>query len=160
MRNRSCPVIAPFVDTEAQKEWYRDPEHPGGIVETECDAWVGGLWTSAWGSGEDELYRETCEFRVVDRPRRLVMTCTATAPDGANLETEVEVTFEEEGGRTRMTVIQGGVPDPRTTGHYRGRLARRPRAARTLGPCADPEVGRRVWRVMSAVAASRAEYLR
>jgi uncharacterized protein YndB with AHSA1/START domain len=64
-----------------------------------------GLWTSAWGPDEDELYRETCVFRVVDRPRRLVMTCTATAPEGTSLETEVEVTFEEEGVRTRMTVV-------------------------------------------------------
>jgi hypothetical protein len=33
------------------------------------------------------------------------MTCTATAPEGTSLETEVEVTFEEEGVRTRMTVV-------------------------------------------------------
>ena len=105
-------VFDTFVDADAQKEWYRDPEHPGGIVETECDARVGGLWTSAWGTDEDELYRETCVFRVVDRPRRLVMTCTATAPDGTSLETEVEVTFEEEGVRTRMTVVQRGFSTP------------------------------------------------
>ena len=105
-------VFDVFVDADAQKEWYRDPEHPGGIVETECDARVGGLWTSAWGPGEDELYRETCVFRVVDRPRHLVMSCTATAPDGRSLETEVEVTFEEEGHRTRMTVVQRGFPTP------------------------------------------------
>ena len=105
-------VFDVFVDADAQKEWYRDPEHPGRIVETECDARVGGLWTSAWGPGEDELYRETCVFRVVDRPRHLVMSCTATAPDGRSLETEVEVTFEEEGHRTRMTVVQRGFPTP------------------------------------------------
>ena len=40
------------------------------------------------------------------------MTCTATAPDGTSLETEVEVTFEEEGVRTRMTVVQRGFPTP------------------------------------------------
>ena len=105
-------VFDVFVDADAQKEWYLDPEHPGGIVETECDARVGGLWTSAWGPDEDELYRETCVFRVVDRPRHLVMSCTATAPDGRSLETEVEVTFEEEGHRTRMTVVQRGFPTP------------------------------------------------
>jgi uncharacterized protein YndB with AHSA1/START domain len=105
-------VFDVFVDADAQKEWYRDPEHSGGIVETECDARVGGLWTSAWGPDEDELYRETCVFRVVDRPRRLVMSCTATAPDGRSLETEVEVTFEEEGHRTLMTVVQRGFPTP------------------------------------------------
>jgi uncharacterized protein YndB with AHSA1/START domain len=104
-------VFDVFVDAEAQKEWYLDPEHPDGIVETECDARVGGLWTSAWGPDEDELYRETCVFRVVDRPRRLVMSCTATAPDGRSLETEVDVTFEE-GHRTLMTVVQRGFPTP------------------------------------------------
>jgi uncharacterized protein YndB with AHSA1/START domain len=105
-------VFDAFVDADAQKEWYRDPEHQGGIVETECDARGGGLWISAWGRSEDELYRETCVFQVVDRPRRFFMTCTATAPDGASLETEVEVTFEEEGGGTRMTVVQRGFPTP------------------------------------------------
>ena len=105
-------VFDVFVDADAQKEWYLDPEHPDGIVETECDARVGGLWTSAWGPGEDELYRETCVFRVVDRPRRLVMACTATAPDGRSLETELEVTFEEEGDSTRKTVVQRGFPTP------------------------------------------------
>ena len=105
-------VFDVFVDADAQKEWYLDPEHPDGIVETECDARVGGLWTSEWGPGEDELYRETCVFRVVDRPRRLVMACTATAPDGRSLETELEVTFEEEGDSTRMTVVQRGFPTP------------------------------------------------
>ena len=105
-------VFDVFVDADAQKEWYLDPEHPGGIVETECDARVGGLWTSAWGPDEDELYRETCVFRVVDRPRHLVMSCTATAPDGRSLETELEVTFEEEGDSTRMTVVQRGFPTP------------------------------------------------
>jgi uncharacterized protein YndB with AHSA1/START domain len=103
-------VYEAFVDAEAQVEWYRDPEHPGWIVETECDARVGGLWTSAWGPSEDELYREACVFRVVDRPRRLVMSCTATAPGGSSLDTELEVTFEEEDGKTRMTVIQSGFP--------------------------------------------------
>jgi uncharacterized protein YndB with AHSA1/START domain len=104
-------VFDAFVDPEAQREWYQHPDDPPGwIVRTECDARVGGLWTSAWGPREEELYRETCVFRVVERPRCLVMTSTATAPDGTTLDTRIEVTFEEEGGRTRMTVVQKGFP--------------------------------------------------
>lgn len=104
-------VFDAFVDADAQKEWYRHPDDPPGwIIETQCDARVGGLWTSAWGPGEDKLYRETCVFRVVDRPRRLAMTATMTAPDGTSLDTELEVAFEEEDGKTRMTVVQSGFP--------------------------------------------------
>ena len=40
------------------------------------------------------------------------MTCTVTAPDGRSLETELEVTFQAEGHRTLMTVVQRGFPTP------------------------------------------------
>jgi uncharacterized protein YndB with AHSA1/START domain len=49
-------------------------------------------------------------FQVVDRPRRLVMATTSTTPDGDRLDTTVEVTFEEQDGKTRMTVVQRGFP--------------------------------------------------
>jgi uncharacterized protein YndB with AHSA1/START domain len=51
-------VFDVFVDADAQKEWYRDPEHPGGIVETECDARVGGC-----GPPRGDPTRTSCTAR-------------------------------------------------------------------------------------------------
>jgi uncharacterized protein YndB with AHSA1/START domain len=103
-------VFDAFTNTEAQKVWMQDSSDPGGIMETECDPRVGGRWVAVWGPSRDELYHETNVFQVVDRPRRLVMTTTSTSPDGASLDTTTEVTFEEQDGKTRMTVVQRGFP--------------------------------------------------
>ena len=103
-------VFDAFTSTEAQRVWLRDAGDPDAIVETECDPRVGGRWVTAWGPSRDELYRETNVFEVVDRPRRLVMATTSSTPDGFTLETRTEVTFEEQDGRTRLTVVQSGFP--------------------------------------------------
>lgn len=49
-------------------------------------------------------------FQVVDRPRRLVFASTMTMPDGSSIDTLMEVTFQQEHGRTRMTILQRGFP--------------------------------------------------
>jgi uncharacterized protein YndB with AHSA1/START domain len=103
-------VFDAFTGTEAQRVWMRAPDDPDGILETESDPRVGGRWVAVWGPSRDELYRETNLFEVVDRPHRLVMATTSTAPDGTSLETSTEVLFEEREGGTRMTVIQRGFP--------------------------------------------------
>jgi uncharacterized protein YndB with AHSA1/START domain len=103
-------VFDAFTDTEAQQVWMRHPDDPDGILETRSDPRVGGEWVAVWGPTRDELYRETNVYQVVDRPHRLVMATTSTAPDGASLETTTEVLFEEKDGGTRMTVVQRGFP--------------------------------------------------
>ncbi|MGQ0841399.1 SRPBCC family protein [Actinokineospora sp.] len=101
-------VFDAFVDPEAHPYWYSDPTVPGYIVESECDVRVGGTWVSAWGPNRDKLMREVCVFQAVDRPNRLLMTTSTEKTDGSVLETTVEVTFVEEDGKTRMTVLQSG----------------------------------------------------
>lgn len=49
-------------------------------------------------------------FEIVDRPRRLVLTTTEHRPDRPSFDFSVEFTFEDEDGRTLMTVIQSGFP--------------------------------------------------
>ena len=71
------------------------------------------------GPSRQELYRETNVFEVVDRPRRLVMATTSSTPDGFTLDTRTEVTFQEHGGRTRMTVVQSGFPTPELRDYFR-----------------------------------------
>lgn len=57
------------------------------------------------------MFRETNVFEVVDRPHRLVSKSTGSSPDGLTLETEVEVTFRQQGEKTLMTVVQSGFPE-------------------------------------------------
>ena len=103
-------VFDAFTDPDAQKELYADA--PDWIVEAECDLRVGGRWTIAFGPPGGTPARETNVFEVVDRPRRLVYASTMTMPDGSNLDTRMQVTFQAEGGRTRLTIVQSGFPTP------------------------------------------------
>jgi uncharacterized protein YndB with AHSA1/START domain len=49
-------------------------------------------------------------FEKVDRPRLLVYRSTMSMPDGSSLDTEMQVTFELEDGKTRMRIVQSGFP--------------------------------------------------
>jgi uncharacterized protein YndB with AHSA1/START domain len=111
-------VFDAFTDPDAQKELYADA--PDWIVEAECDLRVGGHWTIAFGPPGGTPARETNLFEVVDRPRRLVYTSTMTMPDGSNVDTRMQVTFQEEGGRTRLTIIQSGFPTPGLRDEFAG----------------------------------------
>jgi uncharacterized protein YndB with AHSA1/START domain len=106
-------VFEAYTDPVAQQAWFTilDPEM---IVENEVDLRVGGKWVSVWGFSPDQMFRETNVFEVVDRPNRLVSTSSGSSPDGMTLETHVEITFEEQNGKTLMTVIQSGFPDEET----------------------------------------------
>lgn len=58
--------------------------------------------------------------RVFDRPRRLVYSSTMRMPDGSSVDTGVQVTFEEENGRTRMTIVQSGFPTAELRDEFEG----------------------------------------
>jgi uncharacterized protein YndB with AHSA1/START domain len=102
-------VFDAYTDPDAQKVWYSIRDQ-GMIVENEVDLRVGGKWVSAWGFKHDEMFRETNIFEVIDRPHRLVSKSSGSSPDGSTLDTDVEVTFRDEGGKTLMTVVQTGFP--------------------------------------------------
>jgi uncharacterized protein YndB with AHSA1/START domain len=111
-------VFDAFTDPDAQKELYADA--PDWIVEAECDLRVGGRWTIAFGPPGGPPARETNVFEVVDRPRRLVYASTMTMPDGSNVDTRMQVTFQEEDGRTRLTIVQSGFPTPGLRDEFAG----------------------------------------
>jgi uncharacterized protein YndB with AHSA1/START domain len=106
-------AFAAYTDRAAVNEWMTLFD-PGMIVETEIDLRVGGLWVSAWGFSTDEMFRETQTFVVIDRPHRLVTRSTGSSPDGLSVDTEIEITFEGQDGKTLMTVVQTGFPDEAT----------------------------------------------
>ena len=103
-------VFEAYTDPEAQKIWFTIL-NPDMIVENAVDLRVGGEWMITWGFSRDEMFRETNVFEVVDRPHRLVSKSSYTAPDGSTLETDVEITFRDEAGKTLMTVVQRGFVD-------------------------------------------------
>ncbi len=107
-----------FTDPQAQKQLYADA--PDWIVEAACDLRVGGRWTIAFGPPGSTPARETNVFQVVDRPRRLVYSSTMTMPDGSSVDTSMEVTFVEEDGRTRLTIVQRGFPTAEARDEFAG----------------------------------------
>jgi uncharacterized protein YndB with AHSA1/START domain len=100
-------VFDAFTDTDAQKEWWALDS--GDPVEAESHLWVGGSWTTVWGP-PGEKFRDESLFQAVDRPHHLAMASTLTGPDGSVLNTETESRFEEEDGKTRLTVFATGYP--------------------------------------------------
>ena len=103
-------VFDAYTDAEKQKIWFSILDETPGIVEIEVDLRVGGEQTAVWGPNRDELFRETQVFREIDRPHRLATTSTGSSPDGATMQTEITVTFEEIPTGTLMTVHQTGFP--------------------------------------------------
>jgi uncharacterized protein YndB with AHSA1/START domain len=103
-------VFAAFTDPGGQEAFYGQDD-PGWIVRSECDLRVGGVWTVEFGPSSSRLYRHRHVFRVIDPPRRLVLTSTETRLDGSSFDTQLEFMFEEEeDGKTRMTMVQRGFP--------------------------------------------------
>jgi uncharacterized protein YndB with AHSA1/START domain len=100
-------VFDAFTEQSGQEAFYAEP---GWSVESDCDLRVGGLWTVTFWPSRDEVYRQDHVFRVIDRPRRLVLDTTESRPDGSSFELEMEFLFEEREGKTLMTMIQRGVP--------------------------------------------------
>jgi uncharacterized protein YndB with AHSA1/START domain len=103
-------VFDAYTDAEKQKIWFSILDTEPGIVEIEVDLRVGGTQTAAWGPSRDQLFRETQVFSVVDRPHQLVSTSTGSTPDGLEMTTHIEVTFERQGDGTLMTAVQSGFP--------------------------------------------------
>jgi uncharacterized protein YndB with AHSA1/START domain len=110
-------VFDAFVEPAAQHDLYADA--PDWVVESECDLRVGGRWTIAFGPPRREPARETNVFEEIERPRRLVYRSTMVLPSGSTLNTQIEVTFEPEGGKTRMTLVQRGFPTADMRDEYR-----------------------------------------
>lgn len=102
-------VFDAFTEPEGQEAMY-GRDDLGWIVESEGDVCAGGTFSVTFGPSRDELFRFTHVFRLVERPRRLAFTTTEIAPDGRSFDLEVEITFEEQDGKTLMTMIQTGFP--------------------------------------------------
>jgi uncharacterized protein YndB with AHSA1/START domain len=115
-------VFDAYTDAEKQKIWFSILDEEPGIVEIEVDLRVGGRQTAVWGPDRDTLFRETQTFLEIDRPHRLVTESTGSGPDGMEMTTRVEVTFEAVGDGTLMTVVQSGFPAPEVRDFFVGEV--------------------------------------
>ena len=115
-------VFDAYTDAEQQKIWYSILDEEPGIVEIEVDLRVGGKQTAVWGPNRDTLFRETQTFLEIDRPHRLVTESTGSGPDGIEMTTRVEITFEADGDATLMTVVQSGFPTPEVRDFFAGEV--------------------------------------
>jgi uncharacterized protein YndB with AHSA1/START domain len=102
-------IFDAFTEPDGQEAFYGQDD-PGWIVESHCDLRVGGVWTVEFGPSRPELYRHRHVFEMIERPRRLVLASTETRLDGSSVHTKLEFTFEAEGGKTLMAMVQKGFP--------------------------------------------------
>jgi len=105
-------VFDAFTTPEGQDAFYGQDD-PGWIVRSQCDLRVGGVWIVDFGPSPRELYRHRHVFEAIERPHRLLLTCTETRLDGTTLLISVELMFEAKGEKTLMTMTQRGIPTAR-----------------------------------------------
>ena len=102
-------VFDAFTEPAGQREFY-GKDDAGWIVDSRCELRVGGVWEVSFGPSRGELYHHRHVFEAIDRPRRILVTCTETRLDGSSFDTSLEFTFEPRGAKTLMTMVQAGFP--------------------------------------------------
>ncbi len=118
-------VITRVFDAPRQLVWkaWTEPRHfarwygPKGFTTPVCriDLRVGGKYLNCMRSPEGQDFWTTGVFREIVAPERLVMTASRADKDGNvdadwPVETQISVTFEEDDGRTKVTLEHVGMP--------------------------------------------------
>jgi uncharacterized protein YndB with AHSA1/START domain len=98
------------------KMW-TEPEHlvrwwgPSGFttISGRMDVRTGGVWSRSMRAPDGRVIRKHGVYREIVMPERLVFTYVTDDPVGnPGPETLVTVTFTDLGGKTRLTLHQGG----------------------------------------------------
>jgi uncharacterized protein YndB with AHSA1/START domain len=103
-------VFDAFVDPATQEELHGSGDPNWTVERAETDVRVGGTSTYVMGLRGEDPDTETRVFTVVDRPHRLVFRHTMAVAEwaGRTVETEMTITFEEQDGKTLLTMLQTG----------------------------------------------------
>jgi uncharacterized protein YndB with AHSA1/START domain len=103
-------VFDAFVDPATQTELHGHGNPDWTVHRAETDVRVGGTSTYVMGPTGQEPDTETREFTVVERPHRLVFRHAMAVAEwqGRVVETEMTITFEEQDGKTLLTMVQTG----------------------------------------------------
>ncbi len=92
-------VFAAFTEREHVENWWV----PGGTTIHEFNGQPGGLWRYSMPGPDGAQYPFKIRFIQIDKPTRLVYDY-GTDAEGAPEPVRTSVTFEEERGKTRVTL--------------------------------------------------------
>jgi uncharacterized protein YndB with AHSA1/START domain len=96
-------VWAAWTEPERMAQWWGPHQFTNPVCK--IDARPGGQLLIHMKAPDGTVYPMTGTFTEVEKPSRLVFNAFAEALDGTKyLESVTEVTFEEQGTRTRLTV--------------------------------------------------------
>ena len=103
-------VFDTLVDPDAQSEIFSNGPPGYSLLESNIDLRVGGTWTVVFGPAEGEPDRLTYVFTEIDRPHSLVADLSMFVGDwGRTVDSTVAFTFEEQDGKTLVTLVQSGL---------------------------------------------------
>jgi uncharacterized protein YndB with AHSA1/START domain len=92
-------VFAAFTEREHAEQWWV----PSGATTHEWNGQPGGLWRYSQPGPDGAEYPFKIEFVEIDKPARLVYDF-ATDAENAPEPVRTSVTFEEQDGKTRITL--------------------------------------------------------
>lgn len=92
-------VFTAFTEKEHVENWWV----PSGTTTHEWDAKPGGRWRYSQPAPNGSEYPFKVEFIEIDKPERLVYDF-ATDAEGAPAPVRTNVTFEEQDGKTKVTL--------------------------------------------------------
>jgi uncharacterized protein YndB with AHSA1/START domain len=102
-------VFDTLIDPDAQPEIFSGGPPGYRLLESSIDLRVGGTWSVVFGPADGEPDRLTYVFTEIDRPHRLAADLSMYIGDwGRTVDSTVTFTFEEQDGKTLVTLVQGG----------------------------------------------------
>jgi uncharacterized protein YndB with AHSA1/START domain len=107
-------VFDTVVNPEFQDELFTDQVEGWKLSAFDIDLRVGGIWTIVYGpaDGEGASDRITSVFTEVDRPRRLTYDSSMQVAEWERtVEFTETITFDEQDGKTLVTIVQEGFKD-------------------------------------------------
>jgi len=101
-------VYDAWTSPEVMRRWYHcAPDW--ATPEVEVDLRVGGRVSVVMRKPDGSEVELSGEYREIDRPHRLVMTCTFS-DDPANTEQLIELSFSEIAGSTTVILVNSRIP--------------------------------------------------
>jgi uncharacterized protein YndB with AHSA1/START domain len=104
-------VFDTIVNPDVQEELFTGVVEGWGLRSVEIDLRVGGTWVIVFGplDGATDADRVTSVFTEVDPPHRLSYRTTMHVSEwGRSVEFMETLTFEEQDGKTLLTVVESG----------------------------------------------------
>ena len=116
---RAPVVFNAFADPSKLAQWWG----PAGfsVPSVDFDPRAGGSYRIEMQPPEGDAFHLVGEFREVDPPARLAFTFVWEPPDPDDVETLVELSFQDLGGSTEVAFTQGAFKtEPRRELHRDG----------------------------------------